>query len=392
MDDFDPTEAVLLRPGGSTLCMDYKRFAQVVDNKASSRRKLSRHRLQGVRLPGQQQAPQQAFSKQPGVQQAPHPGLLLAQQLGLPQASQQLGPRPFILHQLNVALLTFVSFTMTEACNRFFENLKTQAKYLLQGGRNRSVKRKKRTSRRDRHEGHEFKYLLVLEDIASSTTNLWPLRTTGLDEIRNIFGQGIWITKNRFMEGQHNQEVTRRITQAIKDGDVTYSDRAIRKACRSIQYNIRRVEKREREGKTAADADKTKRGYTVEHAAVTALTESSLTKSVNNIASLTPKEEENKQERPSRPSDMNPFLSLLVDELLELDKGVMMYDGYRKELALSWTLPAMKEMSWQFVFPARRLGYERRLAVFEERLLTTRGFTDMMDLAEEAMVGVRHER
>eukprot|EP00058_Branchiostoma_floridae_P002208 XP_002587696.1 hypothetical protein BRAFLDRAFT_94599 [Branchiostoma floridae] len=61
-------------------------------------------------------------------------------------------------------------------------------------------------------------------------------------------------------------------------------------------------------------------------------------------------------------------------------------------LALSWTLPAMKEMSWQFVFPARRLGYERRLAVFEERLLTTRGFTDMMDLAEEAMVGVRHER
>eukprot|EP00058_Branchiostoma_floridae_P012270 XP_002597758.1 hypothetical protein BRAFLDRAFT_77339 [Branchiostoma floridae] len=36
------------------------------------------------------------------------------------------------------------------------------------------------------HEGHEFKYLLVLEDIASSTTNLWPLRTTGLDEIGDI--------------------------------------------------------------------------------------------------------------------------------------------------------------------------------------------------------------
>eukprot|EP00058_Branchiostoma_floridae_P026642 XP_002612133.1 hypothetical protein BRAFLDRAFT_96071 [Branchiostoma floridae] len=34
----------------------------------------------------------------------------------------------------------------------------------------------------------------------------------------------------------------------------------------------------------------------------------------------------------------------------------------------------------------------RRLGVLEERLLTTRGFIDMMDLAEEALVGVRHER
>ncbi|XP_035660559.1 uncharacterized protein LOC118405266 isoform X2 [Branchiostoma floridae] len=34
----------------------------------------------------------------------------------------------------------------------------------------------------------------------------------------------------------------------------------------------------------------------------------------------------------------------------------------------------------------------RRLGVFEERLLTTRAFSDMMDLAEEALTGVRQER
>eukprot|EP00058_Branchiostoma_floridae_P012277 XP_002597765.1 hypothetical protein BRAFLDRAFT_77332 [Branchiostoma floridae] len=54
-----------------------------------------------------------------------------------------------------------VSFTKTEACNRFFENLKTQAKHLQQGRTKLVGEIKKRTSRRDRKLDHRPKALKV---------------------------------------------------------------------------------------------------------------------------------------------------------------------------------------------------------------------------------------
>ncbi|CAH1277615.1 Hypp9711 [Branchiostoma lanceolatum] len=76
----------------------------------------------------------------------------------------------------------------------------------------------------------------------------------GLGEDMTYNGQA------KFMGDQHNEEVTRRITEAIKDGDVPYRDSHIKKACRNIHNNLRRREKSERDGTLAVNQDKSKRG------------------------------------------------------------------------------------------------------------------------------------